>query len=197
MGAAAAAALLTPSTAASEDQASAVYVDQVQLGDVWAGIDVHFGDHAKGDVGASASAIGNTAAGSVEYGDITYSATQKTKGDTGAVSNIAGGDVSGAVYGTTTAYANASSGGSWAGNTSYRAEQSNAGDVVGVTNVAVRNVDRIGTTTTAIANVSTPSSEFGDNKAFSEQTNSGSSYCLLYTSPSPRDATLSRMPSSA
>ena len=42
-----------------------------------------------------------------------------------------------------------------------------------------------------------------DNDVFVElvststQTNDGSANCLLYTSPSPRDATLSRMPSSA
>ena len=35
------------------------------------------------------------------------------------------------------------------------------------------------------------------NSAHQPQTNTGSSGCLLYTSPSPRDATLSRMPSSA
>ena len=34
-------------------------------------------------------------------------------------------------------------------------------------------------------------------RAFSKEVLEGINYCLLYTSPSPRDATLSRMPSSA
>ena len=34
-------------------------------------------------------------------------------------------------------------------------------------------------------------------QAYVEQLEAGNKICLLYTSPSPRDATLSRMPSSA
>ena len=36
-----------------------------------------------------------------------------------------------------------------------------------------------------------------NNSRTNQGNNNGSRYCLLYTSPSPRDATLSRMPSSA
>ena len=39
--------------------------------------------------------------------------------------------------------------------------------------------------------------EEGGAKALAEENAGQIKYCLLYTSPSPRDATLSRMPSSA
>ena len=39
--------------------------------------------------------------------------------------------------------------------------------------------------------------EFGMSKIYEMVINTNPAYCLLYTSPSPRDATLSRMPSSA
>ena len=43
----------------------------------------------------------------------------------------------------------------------------------------------------------TPSIRDGINQLMEADTLAGHNICLLYTSPSPRDATLSRMPSSA
>ena len=55
-------------------------------------------------------------------------------------------------------------------------------------------VDYYGTSTpiSQVANVNTP-----DGRTLIIQPWDKSMFCLLYTSPSPRDATLSRMPSSA
>ncbi len=173
---AAAAALLAPTAAAWEEDTSHVYVDQVQLGEVWSKLNVHVDDHAEGDVAVGATSVGNTASGLIMSGDIVYAAKQEMHGDTGAVTNIGGGDVDGNLYASTTAYANASTAGTWDGSLGYRAEQLNAGDVHATTNIDVRNVGHAATTTTAIANVSTPETEFGDNKSYSEQTNTGSSF---------------------
>ena len=176
MSAAAAAVLIAPAAAAWEDDTSHVYVDQVQLGEVWSNLNVHVDDHADGDIAVGSTSVGNTASGLIMSGDIVYSAKQEMHGDTGAVTNVGGGDVSGALYASTTAYANASTAGTWDGNIGYRAEQLNSGDVRATTNVNVRNIGSAATTTTAIANVSTPEAEFGDNHSYSEQTNTGSSF---------------------
>ena len=40
-------------------------------------------------------------------------------------------------------------------------------------------------------------SSYEQQRNFFKESDAGSKICLLYTSPSPRDATLSRMPSSA
>lgn len=173
---AATAVLLAPTAAAWEEDTSHVYVDQVQLDEVWSKLNVHVDDHTHGDVAVGATSVGNTASGLIKSGDIVYAAKQEMHGDTGAVTNIAGGNVGGALYASTTSYANASTAGTWDGNLGYRAEQLNSGDVRATTNVHVRNVGLAATTTTAIANVSTPEAEYGGNKSYSEQTNTGSSF---------------------
>ena len=43
----------------------------------------------------------------------------------------------------------------------------------------------------------TPEVSIGDKVLYSKYAGTDIKFCLLYTSPSPRDATLSRMPSSA
>jgi len=176
MSAAAAVALIAPAAIADGDDGAKVYIDQVQLHEVWSNLDVHVGKKAHGDVAVGTSSVGNTASGMIKSGDLTYSAKQEMHGDTGAVTNIAGGDIKGALYATTTSYANASTAGTWDGNLSYRAEQLNGGDVRATTNVKVRNVGKAATSTTAIANVSTPENEYGKNGSFSQQTNNGSSF---------------------
>ena len=176
MSAAAAAVLLAPAASAWEENTSHVYIDQVQLDEVWSELNVHVDDHTHGDVGVGATSVGNTASGLIMSGDIVYSAKQEMHGDTGAVTNVAGGDIDGALYASTTAYANASTAGTWDGSLGYRAEQLNSGDVRATTNILVGNVGRAATTTTAIANVSTPEAEYGDNLSYSEQTNTGSSF---------------------
>lgn len=176
MSAAAAAALIAPSATAWEEDTSHVYVDQVQLNEVWSNLNVHVDDHTTGDVAVGSTSVGNTASGLIMSGDIVYSAKQEMHGDTGAVTNIGGGDIDGNLYASTTSYANASTAGTWHGDLGYRAEQLNDGDVRATTNINVRNVEAAATTTTAIANVSTPEAEFGDNKSFSQQTNTGSSF---------------------
>ena len=176
MSAATAAALLAPAATAWEEDTSYVYVDQVQLDEVWSKLNVHVDNHTDGDIAVGATSVGNTASGLISSGDIVYSAKQEMHGDTGAVTNVGGGDVGGNLYASTTAYANASTAGTWDGNLGYRAEQFNSGDVRATTNINVNNVGAAATTTTAIANVSTPEAEFGDNKSYSEQTNTGSSF---------------------
>lgn len=176
MGAVATAALLSPAASAWEDDTNTYVIDQVQLGDVWSNMNVYVEDHTDGNVGVGSTSVGNTASAAVKMGNVDFNATQDVQGNTGALTNVSGGDVSGALYATTTSYANSASGGTWMGNTGYLVEQTNSGTVSGTTNIAVRNVGKVATTTTAIANVSTPSSEFGDNRAYSDQTNLGSSY---------------------
>ena len=175
MSTAAAVVLLAPSAFAWEEDTNTVYVDQVQLDQVWSQMNVHLGEHTDGDIGVGATSVGNTASGAVMSGDISVNASQEMHANTTATTNLGAGDVSGAVYATTTSYANAASGGTWNGNTGYLVDQENSGLVRATTNVHVRNVNKIATSTTAIANVSTPSSEHGDNRSFSHQVNTGSS----------------------
>lgn len=176
LGAVAAAALFTPAASASEEDLSSLVVDQVQLGDVWSGMNVHVGEYTEGDVKSVSAAVGNTASGSVMSGDVDVNVTQTMNGNAEAVNDVSGGDVYGGLHATTTSYANAVSASTWSGNTGQLAYQENTGTVSGTTNINVRNVGHIASSTTAIANVSTPSSEFGDNRSFTEQKNSGSSY---------------------
>ena len=126
--------------------------------------------------------MGNTASALIKSGDITYSAKQETYSDTGAVTDVSGGDIKGGLYASTTSYANASTAGTWDGDLSYRAEQLNGGDVRATTNVNVGHVGQAATNTTAIANVSTPENEYGKNGSFSQQTNNGSSFATTNAS---------------
>ena len=173
MSAATAAALLAPAATAWEDDQNAVYIDQVQLGDVFSEMTVWV-DDVEGDVAVGSNAIGNTSAATVMSGDVTYEAYQTMHGDTIANTELEGGSVDGAAYASSTAYANASTAGTWDGNTQALAHQTNIGLVAAETEIDLEYVGKIGTSTTAIANVSTPSSEYGDNRSFSSQDNNGS-----------------------
>lgn len=178
MSAVAAAALLAPAASAWEDDNHNVYVDQVQLDDVFSEMTVWIDDDIDGEVVASSAAIGNTAAAEVMSGNVTYEAVQIMHGDTIANTEIEGGSVDGAVYASSTAYANASTAGTWMGNTQALAHQTNNGVVVAETEIDLVNVGEVGASTTAIANVSTPSSEYGDNRSFSQQENNESVYAI-------------------
>ena len=76
-------------------------------------------------------------------------------------------------------------------------------DQIYINNGADQNGTWLGYTTVSYSNLLADS--FGDNLvtrsamglALADVDNDGDMDCLLYTSPSPRDATLSRMPSSA
>ena len=111
MSAAAAVALITPAALAEGSDGAKVYIDQVQLHEVWSNLDVQFGDKAHGDIAVGTSSVGNTAPALIKSGYITYSAKQETYGDTGAVTDVSGGDIKGGLYASITSYDNASTAG--------------------------------------------------------------------------------------
>lgn len=150
-----------------------IEIDQLQTGDMWSEMEVHV-DTTVDEASAAATSVGNTAAGLVNTGDVTFRASQEMAGNATATARLSGYAVSGAAVATTTSYGNAASGGTWDGNTSYRAEQLMTGDTSARSEMDMEGVNSLGVATTAIANVSTPASEYGDNRSYQEQRVRGS-----------------------
>jgi hypothetical protein len=152
---------------------SPIEIEQLQTGSLWSEMDVHV-DQTASEASTAATTVGNTAAGLVTKGNVTFKARQEMQGDASASARMSGYAVTGTATAATTSYGNAASGGTWNGNTAYRAEQLMSGDTSARTQIDLQGVDRLGVATTAIANVSAPTAEHGDNRAFQEQRVRGS-----------------------
>ncbi len=150
-----------------------VFVDQVQLGQTMATLDVHVPDGAEAGLTAVSTATGNAASGLIAGGDIDFDAIQRNDCCTSAVTNLSGGTIAGDTIVATTAYANSAQGGTTNGHSYYRADQISTGNTSAETNLMLGTVERLATATTAAANVSVSGSEFGDNRAFQTQSMSG------------------------
>lgn len=175
MGAAAAAALLAPVASAEKSGDVSAYIDQVQLGDVWSGLNVEVRETTKGDLSGTTTSVGNATAATTRHGNVAFTSSQATYGASDAETIIDAGRVHGNVYSTTTAYANTSTANTWTGSTQFTAEQSNAGDVEAFSKATATKFKRGAGTITGIANVATSSAEFGNVDSYTNQTNTGSS----------------------
>lgn len=176
MSAAAAAALLAQGASAEKSGDVSAYIDQVQLGDVWSGLNVEVRETTKGDIAGTTTSVGNAAAATTTHGNVAFTSSQSTYGASDAETDIDAGRVHGNVYTTTTAYANTSTANTWTGSTQFTAEQNNAGDIEAFNRVRATKFKQGAGTVTGIANVATSSAEFGDVDSYTNQTNNGSSY---------------------
>ena len=77
---------------------------------------------------------------------------------------------------------------------SYDATGENSGDVIDTSSASHTDSDADASSSLSITHIKLSG---GSNSTVASSSSYNSNGCLLYTSPSPRDATLSRMPSSA
>ncbi|MEO0785434.1 MAG: holdfast anchor protein HfaD [Pseudomonadota bacterium] len=152
---------------------SRIVIDQIQTGDLWSNMEVRVKDTAT-DAAASATTVGNTAAGLVKTGDLDYDAVQTMHGNVEAAARIDGGTVTGTAITTATSYGNASTAGTWMGNSLAQSHQTMTGDTLAKSLINLDAASDVSAATTGIANVATTSGEFGDNKAFQTQASEGS-----------------------
>lgn len=176
LSAATAAALLTAPAALADETGdrSVVLIEQVQLDTTWSNLDVHVSEYSA-DALTTSTAVGNTAAGLLNHGDIDYDAFQTNTANVGASNQLSGGQVGNAAS-VTTAYGNASTAGTWGGNSFYRAEQDMSGDTSAYTRIDLGAADNVAAATTAAANVSVSAAEYGDDRAFQIQNSAGNVY---------------------
>ncbi|MEM9740829.1 MAG: holdfast anchor protein HfaD [Pseudomonadota bacterium] len=152
---------------------SRIIIDQIQTGDLWSSMDVHIETKAT-DAAASATTVGNTAAGLITTGDLDFDANQAMHGSVEAAASVDGANVSGTAFTAATAYGNASTAGTWMGNSQNQSHQTMTGDVSATSVIDLNSSANVSASTTGIANVATTSGEFGDNNAFQTQTSAGS-----------------------
>ncbi|MEO0818204.1 MAG: holdfast anchor protein HfaD [Pseudomonadota bacterium] len=152
---------------------SRIVIDQIQTGDLWSSMDVKI-DHSATDAAASATTVGNTAAGLIKSGDLDYDAVQAMHGSVEAAARLDGETVQGTALTAATAYGNASTAGTWMGNSLAQSHQTMTGDVTAKSLIDLESATNVSASTTGIANVATTSGEFGDNKAFQTQASEGS-----------------------
>jgi hypothetical protein len=152
---------------------SRIVIDQIQSGDLWSSMEVHVEQHAT-DAAASATTVGNTAAGLVATGDLDYDANQTMHGSVKAAARLDGADVAGTALTTATAYGNASTAGTWMGNGATQSHQVMTGDVMAKSMIELDSAANVSAATTGIANVATTSGEYGNNHAFQTQSSEGS-----------------------
>lgn len=149
-------------------------IDQVQLGDVWADVNVYV-PSSDGNIISNSAAVANTATAIVERGPINVDVDQVNHGDTFANTDIWAGRVDGDVFSTTSATGNASYVGNWYGDSRANVSQTNTGTTTATSNVDVENVWAISTNATAIANASQVETDFGRRgDTFVEQNSEGS-----------------------
>lgn len=154
-------ALALTGTAAAQD--SHVLNDQVQLGDVWADLDVVVTDTVEGDATGVTSAVGNTYSAVTTDQPLTVDSTQTASGDVLATTDMDVYYVEGVTHGATSAYGNALTTSTCCGTNTTDVVQTATGDVQADTTVIVgHTTDSIAVTTTAAANLVDISADTGD-----------------------------------
>jgi hypothetical protein len=124
------AAAATEAAAQTPPPASPVVIDQVQLGDVFAGQVLNVVD-AQDQVTVSTSAQGNSASGTVENDSIRVQSSQDMRGSARANTDLTlGGDTVGAINATTQAGGNSLAAGAYDADLDVDATQSNTGGEV-------------------------------------------------------------------
>tara|TARA_Y100000052_G_scaffold1389_1_gene1097 strand:- start:1425 stop:2687 length:1263 start_codon:yes stop_codon:yes gene_type:complete len=150
--------------------ADVVVIDQVQLSDVFANMNVVVIGNAEG-ADAVATATGNTTSANSHNNDLDFDAVQQQDGSVTAISTISGGTVYGAPARTvTTAYGNAASSSTTNGTDFSMVTQTSNADVGAYSDIELDGADDVSAITTATANVNSYSTENGTNRGFQTQT---------------------------
>ncbi|WP_143435373.1 holdfast anchor protein HfaD [Henriciella aquimarina] len=153
---------VAPAAAQARDAETGI-IDQVQLGDVWANMNVELPDPTA-EAAVTATAVGNTAAAQRNSGNVTSETYQVFGADSVSESALSGERADTAVV-TSTAYGNAASGGTSEGTDRYYAEQSASGAVTASSGIGLRGTVDTSSATTAIANVSATDNAYGTQGA--------------------------------
>ena len=165
LGTAALVAISTPVASAQtgeKDPGTPVYVDQLQLEDVWSNVQVHV-EGSDSHISASGLSAGNSTTTYVGDGAMSVDSTQVNAGETGSAVHVEAEDISdGDVSLSNTASGNASYAGNWFGNADADISQSQTGDVWATTHTELGPAQNIYSQTSAAANTAETVSDFGD-----------------------------------
>lgn len=159
--AALAAVVMALPAAADDDTTTPVYVDQLQLDDIWSNVSVHL-KSSTSDVTASGLAVSNASTTSIAHGGLTTDTRQVSAANVGSNVKVNAWDVSnGAIIAANNATGNSSYAGNWYGNGLAAIEQTQIGDVTASTHIRTDRAEEISAHTTAAANVSEIASDYG------------------------------------
>ena len=137
---------------AQQGQTDPVYVDQLQLGNIWTGTDLKV-QSAREDVVASAVASSNTATALVDDGPLSARISQSQDGAVDARANISARDVGGQIISSANASGNSATAANWYGSTDANIRQDTWGDVSAQSSVDAGWAGAVVSQSTAVANV--------------------------------------------